>query len=141
MVASSFAIAGGCFAGLDIRAVFAQARMEGKPLLTAESLGGMMRGAHRGEFNSAIAREALRDLAGFLGRHFYLTDAQIREIRSIPADQLAAFSRMVAANEARGGSVQASFGKLFSGRGDTRLNLSVIQRSAGITIQIQTVGL
>jgi hypothetical protein len=137
-VVAGLVFAGGCFAGMNIRQALAEAASQGRPLLTEDSLAGMMQGKQRATFNPALARAMRSDLAGFLGRHFALTDRQLREIHSIPEDQLARAGEAISANEAAGGTVELVFGK--GGYEAARLELEALAlRGGGLRIQVRDV--
>jgi len=92
-VISGLAIAGGCFVGLNMRTLLSEAHAAKKPLLTQANLTALMRRRNRLQIYAELANDRNPDLSRFLGRHFLLTDAQIKEIRSIPPEQVAELKR------------------------------------------------
>ena len=82
------ALLGACFADpRALRAALANARLQGKPLLTQKSLNTFLTDAHK--LNAAtkkqMATEAKANMAAFLAKHFALTDTQKQVVNGYTA--------------------------------------------------------
>lgn len=82
------AVAVSCLS-LDLRRAVAQARKEGKPVLTENNLNAFIR-ANRPDKEKArqLAQEAANDPKGFIRRRFYLTSTQESELDLIGTEEI-----------------------------------------------------
>jgi len=90
----------GCFGSLaGLKAALAQARAEGKQVLTERTLNRIIpdpaaSAASKREFTAAMT-EARTDLKGYLSKRFSLTPAQVREIESLTPAQKKDLNRVL----------------------------------------------
>jgi hypothetical protein len=110
-------------------AALAEARAAGKPLLTMENLNDL---AKNQEANKALAAEAIKDIPGFLRRHFHLTRSQDRQLKSVPAAKIRELAEMFKSVAENGGSARFS---VETGRTITKRDL---HKSKEVTAEIST---
>jgi hypothetical protein len=88
--------AGGCFAGVELRAAWAAAVKQGKPLLTQKTVSAMLRGPDRVKLYTELASLPETGLLPYLRSKFALTRRQVAEIKTVPRRQVAQLKQAAA---------------------------------------------
>jgi len=79
--AAKAALAAGCFASVGMRQALAQAKLAGKPLLTAQTVTALL--PPPGPQLQQHIAEMKVNLVAYLQKYFYLTDAQARKGQAV----------------------------------------------------------
>jgi hypothetical protein len=86
----------GCFGTLEgLRAALAVAMAQQKPLLTEESLNAFLAEARSSGLGEGMAKEAVADLDGFLGKHFVVDARCSRALAALPREDTAKINQAI----------------------------------------------
>jgi predicted sulfurtransferase len=110
IVGGAAAVVGLTCLSKDLRAALAQAERMGKPLLTEKNLNGFIKAnSLQRQKGQILSSDAVRDLDGFVQKHFYLTEAQRREFASLSVEDKKRITNAIDEARAKKGQVTARF--------------------------------